>query len=182
MKALTQTALKKRLRALEKEELVTLLCQLYGENKAVKDRLNASFQGESYVAELVSDYRHKIHKVMFPKNILRGGDYKAAKKLLADFKERCTDQEAQAKVHLQFAMDGTQFTEYFGDMSLAYYKAVLDSYQFVVDVAQTHEAFFESTKEELSYIERAGQDIGWGFAEGVMDIFCQIAWLYDEDE
>lgn len=182
MKALSKTAVKKRLMALEKEELVGLICQLYGEHKVVKDKLNASFQGKSYIADLVTDYCHKIHKVMFPKNIGRGGDYKAAKKLMDDFRERCTDPEAQARVHLQLALDGTRFTEYFGDMSTAYYQAVLTSYQIAVHFAEGQEDFFESVKQDLEYIYQVGLDIGWGFAEGVMDIFGQIAWMYDEDK
>lgn len=182
MNTLSKTAVKKRLRALEKEELVELICQLYSENRVVKDKLNVSFQGESYIAELVSDYCQKIHKVMFPNNIGRGGDYKAAKRLLADFKERCTDLEAQARVHLQFALDGTHFMEYVGDMSTAYYRAVLTSYQVAVHFAEGQGDFFESVRQDLKSIYQAGFDIGWGFSEGVADIFGQIAWMYDDDE
>ncbi|TFU98759.1 hypothetical protein E4T82_00160 [Streptococcus cuniculi] len=73
MKALSKVALKKRLMALEKEELVGLIGQLYGESEVVKGKLNVSFQGEGYVADLVADYCRKIHRVMFPDNLLSGG-------------------------------------------------------------------------------------------------------------
>ncbi|MGT2829951.1 hypothetical protein AB6M97_07685 [Streptococcus hillyeri] len=182
MKPLSQAALKKELITLEKKDLVSLICQLYGESKVVKDKLNVSLRGDDYIADLVADYCQKIHKVMFPRNIGRGGDYRAVKKLINEFKERCSDQEAQARVNLQFALDGTQYTEDFGDMSVPYYNAVLDAYQNVVDVAEGNETFFESIKQELRHIEQASQGIGWGFEEGVMDIFCQIAYKYDEED
>ncbi|MGT2964842.1 hypothetical protein [Streptococcus acidominimus] len=168
--------------ALEKEELVGLIGQLYGESEVVKGKLNVSFQGEGYVADLVADYCREIHQVMFPDNLLSGGQYKAAKRLLAEFKERCTDQEAQARVYLQFALDGTRFTDTCGDMPVAYYNALLHSYQIAVDVAEGNEDFFDSVKEELLYIYQTSQDIGWGFSEGTMDIFCQVSWMYDEED
>ncbi len=83
---------------------------------------------------------------------------------------------------LDLTLDGTQYTEDFGDMSVPYYNAVLDAYQNVIDIAEGNDAFFESVNKELRHIEQASQGIGWGFEEGVMDIFCQIAYKYDEED
>ncbi|TFU98760.1 hypothetical protein E4T82_00165 [Streptococcus cuniculi] len=60
-------------------------------------------------------------------------------------------------------------------MPVAYYNALLHSYQIAVDVAEGNEGFFDSVKEELLYIYQTNQDIGWGFSEGTMDIFCQVS-------
>ncbi|MFC5630773.1 hypothetical protein [Streptococcus caledonicus] len=67
-------------------------------------------------------------------------------------------------------------------MSVPYYNAVLDAYQNVIDIAEGNDAFFESVNQELRHIEQASQGTGWGFEEGVMGIFCQIAYKYDEED
>ena len=72
-KKLTEKALVKKLNTMDKEELVTIISDLYKTNKTAEARLNLLFLGEEYGNAWLEKYKKQLYKILNPSNIVRTG-------------------------------------------------------------------------------------------------------------
>ena len=85
-KKLTEKALLKKLNTMDKEELVTIISDLYKTNKTAEARLNLLFLGEEYGNALLEKYKKQLYKIFNPSNIVRTGfSLEKAQQILSDF-------------------------------------------------------------------------------------------------
>jgi len=70
MSKLSESKLKKCLRAASKESLEEIICALYQSNDLSKQYINMRFNAEEYAAELVDTYQKKINRC-FPLSVYR---------------------------------------------------------------------------------------------------------------
>ena len=91
-KKLTEKALLKKLNTMDKEELVTIISDLYKTNKTAEARLNLLFLGEEYGNALLEKYKKQLYKIFNPSNIVRTGfSLEKAQQILSDFADMCGD-------------------------------------------------------------------------------------------
>ena len=91
-KKLTEKALLKKLNTMDKEELVTIISDLFKTNKTAEARLNLLFLGEEYGNALLEKYKKQLYKIFNPSNIVRTGfSLEKAQQILSDFADMCGD-------------------------------------------------------------------------------------------
>ena len=91
-KKLTEKALMKKLNTMDKEELVTIISDLFKTNKTAEARLNLLFLGEEYGNALLEKYKKQLYKIFNPSNIVRTGfSLEKAQQILSNLSEASSE-------------------------------------------------------------------------------------------
>ena len=159
--------LKKELKKLDKDGLISLIGDLYKKNKSVKEFLD--FYVNPNEKELFEKYRDKVFEAFYPK---RGYNLKLkdGKQAISDFKKLEPSSDLLADLMLFYVETGVKFTNDFGDVNEAFYLSLEKTYVAALTLIE---------KESLlnKFADRAGKilidtsDIGWGFHDCLTDIY-----------
>ena len=109
--------LKKQLGAMDKAELINLVCKMHKNSKDVKNMLDVEFGGTEAEEQLFEECREKIKKNFD----LRRLSLKNAKKVISDFKKVSKDKENVAELMLYYVECGVGFLDDYGDCYEAFY-------------------------------------------------------------
>ena len=169
-KKLTEKALLKKLNTMDKEELVTIISDLYKTNKTAEARLNLLFLGEEYGNALLEKYKKQLYKIFNPSNIVRTGfSLEKAQQILSDFADMCGDGRWYGDLALYFAECATDFTMSYGDINEEFYDALGDAYRDAVTIARRDEEMYKLWKDRLEYIYHEFSGFGWGMDDYITE-------------
>lgn len=106
------TELKKELNAMDKAELVILLCKLYKANRQCQAILDVEICGASAEAPIIESCRKKIHEAFFGRQL----SLKNARAVISDFRKASQNKESIADLMLYYVECGVEFTNLYGDI------------------------------------------------------------------
>ncbi len=180
-KKLTEKALLKKLNTMDKEELVTIISDLYKTNKTAEARLNLLFLGEEYGNALLEKYKKQLYKIFNPSNIVRTGfSLEKAQQILSDFADMCGDGRWYGDLALYFAECATDFTMSYGDINEEFYDALGDAYRDAVTIARRDEEMYKLWKNRLEYIYHEFSGFGWGMDDFITEEYYSMPWVLED--
>lgn len=180
-KKLTEKALLKKLNTMDKEELVTIISDLYKTNKTAEARLNLLFLGEEYGNALLEKYKKQLYKIFNPSNIVRTGfSLEKAQQILSDFADMCGDGRWYGDLALYFAECATDFTMSYGDINEEFYDALGDAYRDAVTIARRDEEMYKLWKDRLEYIYHEFSGFGWGMDDFITEEYYSMPWVLED--
>lgn len=180
-KKLTEKALLKKLNTMDKEELVTIISDLYKTNKTAEARLNLLFLGEEYGNALLEKYKKQLYKIFNPSNIVRTGfSLQKAQQILSDFADMCGDGRWYGDLALYFAECATDFTMSYGDINEEFYDALGDAYRDAVTIARRDEEMYKLWKDRLEYIYHEFSGFGWGMDDFITEEYYSMPWVLED--
>lgn len=180
-KQLTLSVLKKQLDALEKEELIQLIAQIYKTSADAHLMVDEIFLGEKIWEPVFAEYQVKLSKLFYQKSLaprLRLPDMKQANQLLKEFQKVCKVPELVIALQVHYLEVATQYTLDLGDMSLAYYNRLFTLFSDAVALMVKDESgkleklFFSRLKKLYQH----SQGIGWGYGA---DLEYSFGYLFD---
>ncbi|MCG3087289.1 DUF6155 family protein [Sporosarcina cyprini] len=180
MKKLKVSELKKHLNLLDKKMLIEMMVEIHKNNKSVQDYFAVKFSGESAVADLVERAKSEIKNEFFPERGHGKLRLAVAKKAISDFKKLTGDEEQTVDLMLYYVELGTEFTATYGDIDLPFYNSMLSMYEKVVDFCEGDSTAGKHLEERLYRVVRMSDGIGWGYHDGLCNLFYSISWLEDE--
>lgn len=180
-KKLTEKALLKKLNTMDKEELVTIISDLYKTNKTAEARLNLLFLGEEYGNALLEKYKKQLYKIFNPSNIVRTGfSLEKAQQILSDFADMCGDGRWYGDLALYFAECATDFTMSYGDINEEFYDVLGDAYRDAVTIARRDEEMYKLWKDRLEYIYHEFSGFGWGMDDFITEEYYSMPWVLED--
>ena len=180
-KKLTEKALLKKLNTMDKEELVTIISDLYKTNKTAEARLNLLFLGEEYGNALLEKYKKQLYKIFNPSNIVRTGfSLEKAQQILSDFADMCGEGRWYGDLALYFAECATDFTMSYGDINEEFYDALGDAYRDAVTIARRDEEMYKLWKNRLEYIYHEFSGFGWGMDDFITEEYYSMPWVLED--
>ncbi len=180
-KKLTEKALLKKLNTMDKEELVTIISDLYKTNKTAEARLNLLFLGEEYGNALLEKYKKQLYKIFNPSNIVRTGfSLEKAQQILSDFADMCGDGRWYGDLALYFAECATDFTMSYGDINEEFYDALGDAYRDAVTIARRDEEMYKLWKDRLEYIYHEFSGFGWEMDDFITKEYYSMPWVLED--
>ena len=180
-KKLTEKALMKELNTMDKEELVTIISDLYKTNKTAEARLNLLFLGEEYGNALLEKYKKQLYKIFNPSNIVRTGfSLEKAQQILSDFADMCGEGRWYGDLALYFAECATDFTMSYGDINEEFYDALGDAYRDAVTIARRDEEMYKLWKDRLEYIYHEFSGFGWGMDDFITEEYYSMPWVLED--
>ena len=180
-KKLTEKALLKKLNTMDKEELITIISDLFKTNKTAEARLNLLFLGEEYGNALLEKYKKQLYKIFNPSNIVRTGfSLEKAQQILSDFADMCGDGRWYGDLALYFAECATDFTMSYGDINEEFYDALGDAYRDAVTIARRDEEMYKLWKDRLEYIYHEFSGFGWGMDDFITEEYYSLPWILED--
>lgn len=180
-KKLTEKVLMKKLNTMDKEELVTIISDLFKTNKTAEARLNLLFLGEEYGNALLEKYKKQLYKIFNPSNIVRTGfSLEKAQQILSDFADMCGDGGWYGDLALYFAECATDFTMSYGDINEEFYAALGDAYRDAVTIARRDEEMYKLWKDRLEYIYHEFSGFGWGMDDYITEEYYSLPWVLED--
>ena len=176
---MTLTELKKYLSNINDAEMKKLLCHIYKNSEMAEKMMNVFLLGSNYENKLLKDYREKMYKVFFPNDIIHAGFSLAwAKSLVSEFKKIGTELELVLELQLYYVECGTDFTNAFGDIDMAFYNSMCSVYHTVIQAVNHHENnyLYQKFEKRLYHIVKESEGIGWGYHDYVSEEFFNIRW------
>ena len=114
------TELKRQLNAMDKAELISILCKLYKANKQCQAILDVEVCGASAEAPLIESCRKKIHAAFFGRQL----SLKNARTVINDFRKASQNKESIADLMLYYVECGVEFTNLYGDIDERFYSSL----------------------------------------------------------
>ena len=180
-KKLTEKTLLKKLNTMDKEELITIISDLFKTNKTAEARLNLLFLGEEYGNALLEKYKKQLYKIFNPSNIVRTGfSLEKAQQILSDFADMCGDGRWYGDLALYFAECATDFTMSYGDINEEFYDALGDAYRDAVTIARRDEEMYKLWKDRLEYIYHEFSGFGWGMDDFITEEYYSLPWILED--
>jgi len=155
---------------LDPTELIKLIGDLYRLSKSNKDFLHARF---SVGEDPLKPYKQIIQDAMYP-DVMRDKPIgiSRGKRAISDYSKAVGDIRGEAELMVFFAECGNRFTVDFGDIDENFYDALLHMYARAVDkVLELPEPEQGELRERLHDIVTSSSGIGWGYHDGVVDLY-----------
>jgi len=164
------TDLKKELNKLGKDKLIDLVCDLYKNNKAVKEFFD--FYVNPNEQELFTKYRNKVFEAFFPK---RGYNFKLkdGKQAISDFKKLRPSSDLLADLMLFYVETGVKLTNEFGDIDQGFYSSLETTY-FAALTLMKKENLLGKFADRTRNVVSDTSDIGWGFHDALDYIYSDF--------
>jgi hypothetical protein len=181
MPTLTWSHLKPHLQRLEKDELLALLRELYGLNADNKAFLATRLLQASSDA-IAEPYRKVVRQVFNPDRGFPSLQLSTARKALNDFKKACNDPLLLIDFMLFYVEEGVTCTRTYGDISAPFYSSLLSVYRSAAELTSALKTpdLMDPFQPRFQGIIDDTRDIGWGFHDGLIDIYTSVLPTYWE--
>ncbi|MFY4776700.1 DUF6155 family protein [Metabacillus sp. RGM 3146] len=180
--AIKMTELKKSLREYDQKELIQLISELYKLNEDVKAYLYSKFKGEEAIQDLYEKTKRQVKNEFFPDKGFGKLRLSDAKKAISNFKKITKDQAKTVDLMLYYVELGTEFTCTFGDIDPAFYNSMLSMYSKVALECDQSEERYAQFKERLYRVTVMSNGVGWGYNDGLWEIYLSIGWVADIED
>jgi hypothetical protein len=165
------TDLKKRLKTYEQKELMELIVDLFKTNKEVQNYLSSKFLGDEVVEDLFKNARKKIEDEFFPDRGHGKLRLAEAKKEITAFKRATNDENRKVDLRLFYVEQGVNFTNSYGDISEGFYSSMIKIFDQVAMECDRNEELYKHFSTRLRNVVSMADGIGWGFYEGLADLY-----------
>ena len=167
--------LKKQLNAMDKTELVILLCKLYKANEQCQAILDVEMCGASAEAPVIESCRKKIRTAFFGKKL----SLKNARAVISDFRKVSQNKESIADLMLYYVECGVEFTNLYGDIDERFYSSLESMFADFVNLLNSMEndSFYRRHAKRIQAVFADTRNIGWGFSDEVARIYFSICFL-----
>ncbi|MFD1850912.1 DUF6155 family protein [Oceanobacillus bengalensis] len=173
--------LKKWLKENDQKELISIITELYKLNDEVQQYLSVKYIGESTVNDLFDKAKKEIKDEFFPEKGFGKMRLLEAKKSINLFKKLTNDSARTVELMLFYVEIGTLFTSTYGDIDSKFYNSMLSMYNKVVVECEKDEKLFTKLDDRLYTIVVKSDGIGWGYHDGLEELYFSISWLEDEE-
>ena len=167
--------LKKQLNALDKAELVALLCKLYKANRQCQAILDVEICGALAEAPIIESCRKELHAAFFGKHL----SLKNARDVVSDFRKASQNKESIADLMLYYVECGVEFTNLYGDIDERFYSSLESMFADFVNLLNSMEndSFYRRHAKRIQAVFADTRNIGWGFSDEVARIYFSICFL-----
>ena len=131
------TELKKQLNAMDKAELISMLCKLYKANRQCQAILDVEMCGTSAEAPIIESCRKKIHDAFFGRQL----SLKNARAVISDFRKASQNKESIADLILYYVECGVEFKPLWGYRRTLLFQPGIHVCRFCHDPQQHGERF-----------------------------------------
>jgi len=175
------TDLKKQLKEYDQNELIDLITELYKSDKSVEEFLSMKFIGGGVIENLYEDAKQKIRDEFFPDKGHGKLRLVAAKKTITKFKKLTNNQLKTVDLMLYYVESGTEFTLVYGDIDGKFYDSMESMYAKVIFECEESQALFDEFHSRLYSIVEKTEGIGWGYHDGLCDLYYSLSWLEEAE-
>lgn len=159
---------------LNKAALVGLVRDLHELNADNRTFLAARFLATT-PSETAAPYRRIVRQVFNPSRGAPSLQLDAATKALNDFRKLCADPVAVIDFMLFYVEQGVICTNTYGDMDAPFYENLLAVYDSAAELASRQaDAVIERFRPRFTKIVRDTGRIGWGFHDGLEEIYWDV--------
>ena len=164
--------LKRQLNAMDKAELISILCKLYKANKQCQAILDVEVCGASAEAPLIESCRKKIHAAFFGRQL----SLKNARTVINDFRKASQNKESIADLMLYYVECGVEFTNLYGDIDERFYSSLESMFADFVMILNSMEndSFYRRQSKRIRAVFEDTRNIGWGFSDEMARIYFDI--------
>ena len=183
-KKMPVAALKKQLKALSQQEMISLICSLYQSCPDAANILSAKFSGQDFVKGLLAESKEKIEKE-FSGQGMKGPSLSKAKKVISDFKKVSPAPEDVLELKLHYAECVAEFGSSFGDIPDSFYDSLENVYSDVVSSLNKlgSEELFTAFYPRLKSIIREVDGLGYGISDGLSFVLeDELEWKPEDEE
>ena len=153
-----------------KEQLIAEIGEIFSKFDSVRDYYRSRVNpGESQ--KLGDKYKSIIEDEFFPEVGFGKGRLSVARKAVSDYKKVTTSKLGIADVMLYYVEIGVKYTVEYGDINEAFYNSMESMYSGAVKYIDQH-GMQEQFEERCRKIVEDTSDIGWGFHDGLGDIYA----------
>jgi hypothetical protein len=158
---------KKELKKLEKEKLISLITDLYKNYKPVKEFFDIYINPDEN--KIFENYKIKVSEAFYPK---RGYDYNLSegKRAISDFKKLGVSSELLADLMLLYVETGVQYTRDYGDIDENFYSSLEKMYVQALTL-MLKEDLLNKFKERAQKVVDDSENIGWGFHDYLFQVY-----------
>lgn len=161
--------LKQYLGTRSREQLIADIGDMFSKMDAVKDYYQSKLS-LGYSAEVSEKYKSVIKHEFFPERGFGRGRLSVARKAVGDYKKLSDSKFGVADMMLYYVEVGVQFTNTYGDIDEAFYNSMESMYSRAVKYVVRH-GLQGQFVERCRRIVTDTSDIGWGFHDGLSDIY-----------
>lgn len=183
-KKMTVAALKKHLMYLSQQDVIALICSIYQSCPDAANILNARFNNEDYVKELMAESREKIQKE-FSGRGMKVPSLSKAKKVISDFKKVSAAPEDVIELKLCYVECLAEFGSSFGDMPESFYNSLESVYGDIVSSLNKlrSEDMYSAAYPRLQSIISEVDGLGYGLSDNLSVVLeDDLEWEPDGDE
>jgi len=176
MRKIKINELKKYLTPLSKQQLEEEIITLVKTYSELHEYYYAKFHPDN------EDMLDKYKKIIEKEFSLRSGEilrYPIIKKAIKDFGKITKDQDQIIDLMLFTVECGVDFTLSFGDIDQKFYHVIAEIYEEAVTLIVKHEKY--DFIEWCHRLMSSSQDIGWGFAYDMEEIYNEAFAHFEED-
>jgi hypothetical protein len=173
-KKATLTELKKQLRKKTPNELVEEIAHPYKKFSHVKEFYQTSFFNDDTTVlekykKIVSSEFLGSGRSIFPKMRIA-----VARKAVTDYKKVSCSNVGIADIMLSYVEGGVECTNAYGDIDEPFYNSLESMHASALEFMQKEDLLAEFTPRLRKVVDNT-KDIGWGFHDGLVDLFdCYI--------
>ncbi len=102
-----------------------------------------------------------------------------AKSAITNFKKLTNDHLKTVALMLFYVEVGTEFTNTYGDIDERFYNSMLSMYNKVIMECEKDEKLFHDLKNRLYDVVIKSDGIGWGYHDGLEDLYYSISFLQE---
>ncbi|WP_341459999.1 DUF6155 family protein [Parabacteroides goldsteinii] len=167
---MSKAQLKKHLSALNKEQIIEVMLELYDARKEAKEYLE--FYLNPNEDEKLEEYKRIIRDEFFPRRGEPKCRFNICRKAISDFKKLKPHPACLADLMLYYIETGCEMTSMYGDMWEQYYTTLETNFAKAMELI----AQLGYTKQFSKRIERmlkSIEDCGWGFPDALYDIYYE---------
>lgn len=168
---LNLTALKQYLKSCSKEELISDIAELFKRFEPVKDYYQVKLSPEEETP-VVKKYKQIIENEFFPSRGYGRAKLSVARKAVTDYKKVSRNPMSLADLMLFYVEQGVRFTNEYGDIDEPFYNSMESMYEKAIEWIVKNE-MQDLFKERCKKIVEDTSGIGWGFHDGLSDIYSE---------
>jgi hypothetical protein len=160
--------LKKFLNDLSKDELIKEFEKLYSKFPQVKTYYDIDLSGDTSL--LLSEAKRKIENEYFPSRGFGKARSGEVKKIIDDFSKVSIYPKDVIDLYLFRFHMAVKFTKAYGDIDEPFYDSAYNAFAKALKLIEKHGYKNEFKARCEAIVEELG-DIGWGFSDGVQELF-----------
>jgi hypothetical protein len=161
--------LKQYLGTRSREQLIAEIGEMFSKIDAVKDYYQSKLN-LGYSEEVIKKYKSVIKHEFFPERGFGRARLSVARKAVSDYRKVSASKFGAADVMLYYVEVGVQFTNTYGDIDEPFYNSMESMYERAVKYIVQH-GMLRQFEERCRRIVTDTSGIGWGFHDGLSDIY-----------
>lgn len=171
MREIKHKDVKKHLKGLSKNELEKEVLNLYKKFKDVKEYFSIELNKDNPEA-ILSYYKEKLLEQFFPKRGFGSCNLRLIRKHISNFKKVCNNSRYVVDLILYAVEKGVLFTNTYGDIHEQFYISIEKLFYEATKCIHENELTIEYIKRCKKIVDDS-RNIGWGFSDGMDEIFIE---------